>query len=406
MKKLWTRDFTILTFGSIVSVSGNALAGFAISLMVLDYSESVFLFVLYMVVFNLPKILTPILAGPLLDSFSRRKTIYTLDFLSATFYTVLFIVFSSGYFNYGFFLIMSFVLGTVDSAYIVAYESLFPVLVAEGNFRKAYSVSSMIMPLSTVMMPVAAFLYERVGVGQVLVYSAIAFFVAACLETQIRVDETHLRKKMEKYSLSEFKTSFIEGANYIRGEKGLLVITVYFFVAMFTWASQSLILPFFRNTPHLGVMLYTVVMIAMVTGRFVGGAVQYRLDFPKDKKFIIAIGVYLALCFIETGYLFTPIYIMAIMCFISGLLAVTSYNIRLSTTQSYIPDAKRARFNGAFQMFMNAGTIIGQLIAGALADIIPIRAVVIIFNVICIIAIFGIMWRGRRHVIPIYNQTV
>ena len=406
MKKLWTRDFTILTFGSIVSVSGNALAGFAISLMVLDYSESVFLFVLYMVVFNLPKILTPILAGPLLDSFSRRKTIYTLDFLSATFYTVLFIVFSSGYFNYGFFLIMSFVLGTVDSAYIVAYESLFPVLVSEGNFRKAYSVSSMIMPLSTVMMPVAAFLYERVGVGQVLVYSAVAFFVAACLETQIRVDETHLRKKMEKYSLSEFKTSFIEGANYIRGEKGLLVITVYFFVAMFTWASQSLILPFFRNTPHLGVMLYTVVMIAMVTGRFVGGAVQYRLDFPKDKKFIIAIGVYLALCFIETGYLFTPIYIMAIMCFISGLLAVTSYNIRLSTTQSYIPDAKRARFNGAFQMFMNAGTIIGQLIAGALADIIPIRAVVIIFNVICIIAIFGIMWRGRRHVIPIYNQTV
>jgi len=148
------------------------------------------------------------------------------------------------------------------------------------------------------------------------------------------------------------------------------------------------------------------VMSAMVLGRFVGGAVQYRLDFPKDKKFKIAIFVYLILCFIETGYLFTPIYIMAIMCFISGLLAVTSYNIRVSTTQSYIPDAKRARFNGAFQMFMNAGTIIGQLIAGALADVIPIRAVVIIFNSICVVAVFGIMWWGRRHVIPIYNRTV
>ena len=406
MKKLWTRDFTILTFGSIVSVFGNALAGFAISLMVLDYSESIFLFVLYMVVFNLPKILTPILAGPLLDSFSRRKTIYTLDFLSATFYTVLFIVFSSGYFNYGFFLIMSFVLGTVDSAYLVAYESLYPVLVAEGNYRKAYSVSSMIMPLSTVMMPIAAFLYDRVGVGQILLFAAAAFFVAACLETQIRVDETHLRKKLEKYSPAEFKTSFIEGAKYIRSEKGLLVITAYFFVAMLTWSSQTLILPFFRNTPHLGVMLYTIVMSAMVLGRFVGGAVQYKLDFPKDKKFKIAMFVYLTLCFIETGYLFTPIYMMAIMCFISGLLAVTSYNIRVSTTQSYIPDAKRARFNGAFQMFMNAGTIIGQLIAGALADVIPIRAVVIIFNSVCVIAIFGIMWRGRRHVIPIYNRIV
>jgi MFS family permease len=406
MNKLWTRDFTILTFGSIVSVFGNALAGFAISLMVLDYSESIFLFVLYMVVFNTPKILTPVLAGPLLDSFSRRKTIYMMDFISAALYVVLFIVFSGGFFNYAFFLIMSFVLGTVDSTYLVAYESLYPVLVAEGNYRKAYSVSSMIMPLSAVMMPVAAFLYERIGVGQILVYAAAAFFVAACLETQIRVNEKHLRKKLEKYSLSEFKTSFKEGVAYIKSEKGLLVITSYFFVSMFAIGSSVLILPFFRNTPHLGVMLYTVVMGASVLGRLIGGAVQYKLDLPKDKKFIIAMIVYVSFCFIEMGYLFTPVYVMVLLTFSVGLLTVTSYNIRLSTTQSYIPDAKRARYNGAFQMIMNVGMITGQLTAGVLADIIPIRAVVIIFNSMVLIAVFAIMWRGRHHVIPIYNRTV
>ena len=100
MNKLWTRDFTILTLGSVISILGNTLAGFAINLVVLDYSSSIFLFVLFMVVFNLPKILVPILAGPLLDSFSRKKTIYTLDFLSAALYFSLSFILGGGYFNF------------------------------------------------------------------------------------------------------------------------------------------------------------------------------------------------------------------------------------------------------------------------------------------------------------------
>jgi len=406
MEKLWTRDFTILTFGSVVSVFGNALAGFAISLMVLDYSDSVFLFVLFMVVFNLPRVIAPMLAGPLLDSFSRRKTIYMMDFFSAGLFIFLFFLLAQGFFNYPFLLAMTFLKGTVDSIYFVAYESLYPVLVAKGNFRKAYSVSSMIMPLSAVMMPIAAFLYDRIGVGQILLYSAIAFFIAACLETQIRVDETHLREEDSKYRFSEFKASMREGIEYIREEKGLQVITAYFFVAMFAFSSQSLLLPYFRDTPHLSVMLYTLVVGAAVFGRFVGGALQYKIELPKEKKFMIAMFVYVVSSFIEIGYLFTPVAVMTTLMFITGLLTVTSFNIRMSTTQDYIPDEKRARFNGTFQMVMTFGTISGQLIAGALAEIIPIRAVVVIYGAIVLTAAFLIMWRGRKHVIPIYNRTV
>ena len=406
MNRLWTRDFTILSLGSIISIFGNALAGFTINLMVLDYSESIFLFVLYMVVFNVPKLLVPMVAGPLLDSFSRRKTIYILDFTSAAIFVSLFFLLNGGYFNYVFFLLMSFILGSIDSTYLVAYESLYPVLVSEGNYRKAYSVSSMIMPLSAIVLPFAAYLYEEIGAAQILLYSAGAFFVAACIETQIRADETHLRKKTERYNFSEFKTSFAEGVKYIRSEKGLLVITAYFFVAMFAWSNHSLLLPYFKDTQHLGVMTYTFVMLAGVLGRFIGGAIQYKLDLPVKKKFMIAIFVYITSGIIDMSYLFTPVYIMAYLSFLVGLLTVTSYNIRISTTQSYIPDEKRARFNGTFHMIMNTGMIIGQLIAGALADVIPIRAVVVLFNGICLVSVFLIMWRGRKHVIPIYNRSV
>jgi len=264
----------------------------------------------------------------------------------------------------------------------------------------------MIMPLSTIVLPIAAYLYDLIGVGQILLYSSIAFFIAACIEINIRADETHLRKTLEKYSLSEFKKSFAEGLEYIKGEKGLMVITAYFFVSMFAMSSHSLFLPFFRDAPHLSVMMYTFVMIAGVIGRFIGGAIQYKLDLPTNKKFLIAVTVYVTFCIIEMGLLFTPVYVMAILSFIVGLLTVTSYNIRISTTQSYIPDETRARYNGTFHMIMNTGMIIGQLTAGALADIIPIRVVVVAYNGICLVAVFAIMWRGRRHVIPIFNRSV
>ena len=40
---LWTWDFTIITAGSVVSLIGGVLSSFAMSIMVLDYTGSVFL---------------------------------------------------------------------------------------------------------------------------------------------------------------------------------------------------------------------------------------------------------------------------------------------------------------------------------------------------------------------------
>ena len=53
-KGLWTRDFTIITLGSVVSMFGNAMSGFAMSLMVLDISDSTFLYAIYIMMYTVP----------------------------------------------------------------------------------------------------------------------------------------------------------------------------------------------------------------------------------------------------------------------------------------------------------------------------------------------------------------
>ena len=71
---LWTKNFTILSLGTVVSTLGNAVSGFAICLLVLDYTGSTLLYAIFNVVYNLPKVIMPFLAGPYLERFSRAKS--------------------------------------------------------------------------------------------------------------------------------------------------------------------------------------------------------------------------------------------------------------------------------------------------------------------------------------------
>lgn len=405
--KLWTRNFTIITLGTVVSMLGSSISGFAISLLILDYTGSVLLYSLYMVAYNLPRIILPMVAGPYLDNFSRAKVIYSLDFLSAGLFAVMYLVIGSGYFSYPVFLLVTVLIGSIDSIYQVAYESLYPMLVSEGNFTKAYSISSLLYPFASMMVPVAAIVYNTIGLAPLFLANSISFLVAAIFETQIRVDESQIQRKQEKVSFTYLRNEFTHGMEYIRSEPGLMVITAYFFVTTMTGsASSTLWLPYFQSIPALGALMYSYVSACNVAGRLVGGLVHYRFKYPTHKKFAIALFVYTVISFLDGSALYMPVALMMLLFFLSGCLAVTSYNIRLSTTQSYVPNEFRGRFNGSFQMVCTFGSIIGQLVAGALGDHLPIRPLVVIFMVINLIAVFAIVYRGREHVKLIYNRDV
>lgn len=414
--KLWTKDFTIITLGSVVSMLGNAMSGFAISLLVLDYTGSTFMYVLFMVTYNLPKVLMPIVVGPLLDRFSRKRMIYTLDFISAGLYGSLALLLNAGFFNYGFLLFFSVIIGSIDSTYTVAYESLYPNLVSEGNLARANSITSIIMPLAQVMSFLAAVLYNTVGIVPLFLINAASFLVAAIFETQIGAKEKYLDAKTEASGLKRYTQDFKEGLRYIASEKGLLFITVYFGITMFADGSlQALFLPFFREFNHTfnfpleswifenGEYTYMIIMGCGVLGRVLGGTFLYRHRYPVDKKFLIATVVYLSLSVLYCGILFMPIAIMMLMQFITGMMGVTSYNIRITGTQAYVPDEKRARFNGSFVMINTLGMMLGQLVAGALAEIIPIRTVIVFFYAINLIAAIFIIAKNKKDIAPIYN---
>lgn len=403
---LWTKDFTIITLGTVISKLGNAVSGFAMSLLVLDLYKSTLMYALCMCVFSLSNSVVPALAGPYLDKFSRKKTIYTLDFLSSAIY-LLFGIFLWKDNNVSYILIIagSLIIGIINSIYSVAYDSLYPLLVTEGNYTKAYSISSTLETLTMVMIPVSAYLYNTIGIGPLFIVDAVSFFIAASFETQIKAKEDYMLNRTETFTKHQYKEDFKQGLEYLKSEKGLLAITIYFAITTFAGSSyQTLSLPYFKETYSSGEYMFIWVMGFAVLGRFIGGAIHYKFKYPTDKKFNIALIVYFTISIIDGSMLYFPIVVMMILSFIEGIMGVTSYNIRISATQSYVPHEKKGRFNGIFLMAITASMTLGQLIAGALGDIMSKRLVVSIFMAFNLIGVLAVMYKNRNHVKPIYNR--
>ena len=405
---LWTRDFTIITLGSVVSMVGNSLSGFAMSLMVLDYTSSSLFYAIYIMVFTLPQLIVPVFSGAILDRFSRKKTIYTLDYISSLLYLAVGLLLFNGWFNYPLFALFVFILGSIQSIYQVAYQSFYPMLISEGNFSKAYSVASMLESVTVFIVPVSTLVYNVFGIGPLMLANALCFFIAATVETRIKTEEKYVTDQKateEKNKIHQMLSDTKKGFEYLWQEKGLFFIALYFlFSSISGGASNVIYLPYMKANFAHGEYYYLLFGGFMMLGRVLTSSWHYRNKLPVNKKFLITFIVYTTLSLINGALLYLPLTIMFILGFIQGCMGVTSYTIRISATQSYVPDEKKGRFNGAFNMLSVLGCLIGEGIAGVLSELMDMRLVVVLVEVVVFASAVLIMGGGRKSVAPIYNR--
>ena len=407
---LWTRDFTIITVGTFISMFGNAIGGFAMSLMVLDISKSTLLYAIYLAMFTIPQLIMPLFSGAILDRYSRKKTIYTLDFMSAGLHILMAGVLATGWFSFPVFALFCFLIGSIESIYMVAYDSFYPLLITEGNYQKAYSIQSILDTLSAVMVPVSAFLYKGIGIAPLLAANAVCFFAAAVMETRIGADEEYIETQKltaiegagkTKQMLADMK----EGFRYLTGERGLLAVTIYFAVIFTTGGMENVItLPYFKNTFNNGEYIYMLVWGCAVLGRTIGGGIHYKTKIPAAKRYALALGLYIFNSLVEGFYLFLPVPAMMALLFMVGIGGVTTYTIRISATQSYVPDEKKGRFNGAFNMMSMMGALLGEMIAGLASEVMAERTIIMIAMLIQAALAILIIGGNKYSISEIYNR--
>ena len=104
--------------------------------------------------------------------------------------------------------------------------------------------------------------------------------------------------------------------------------------------------------------------------------------------------------------MFFSIPVMMLMTFLSGMMGITSYNIRASSTQQYVPDEKKGRFNGVFGTLSTVGMLLGQGAAGLLSKGVGERPIAVIANAASLLAAVIFIGGRRKDVAAIYNREV
>lgn len=401
---LWTKNFTIITLGTVISAVGGVAMGFALSFVVFDNTGSTMMMALFAAASSLPGIILPVLLSPYLDNFRRKPVIVGLDYLSAVIYLLFGLYLLKHSFSLPLYLLFSLLCGSIGSVYNLAYESLYPNLIPEGFAQKGYTVSGMLYPTVTmVMTPVASILYTRLGLGVLCLGEGLLLAAAASVETQIRVEEH--TKPGGKFSFGDYLGDFKEGFRYLKKEKGLLRIYGYMPITQgISQATEPLIRAWFRTAPGLNLTMYALFTTAEFIGRTVGGLIHYKVEIPPEKRFSLAYLVYVTYNIMDTVLLWLGFPLMLLNRGICGFLGINSATLRESSVQNYLPDNMRAKVNAVFNMLYALVPTLLTLAVGALGEVMDYRLCVTLVSAAGLLPCYLIMWRGREDVKKVYNR--
>ena len=401
-QKLWTRNYTLLMSATLFGCIGGIAGGYALSLLVFDETQSTLASAIIIAIQVIPTFLLPVFIAPWMDRMPRKPFLVCGDLLNGVLYAgagVYLLLFRFSYIGY---LCFSLLLATLSAFDQLAYNSIYPKLIPAGMEQKGYAVSAMLYPIvRVIMMPVATALYERLGVGLLLILQGGLSLLAALVESCIRI---HEEKRLEgrRYTPSLWWEDMKEVARYFKKEKGLRSLYAYMAVTNGVATGYSpILMAFFRTAAGFSMVMYSFFSVVEFAGRTIAGLLQYTVRIPAKRRFAMIFGVYQIYEVMDMCLLWLPYPLMLVNRGICGFLGTNSATMRQAAVQQYIPEHLRSRVNAFFEMLLTFATSVLSLLVDALGEMLDYRVCMTLCGTITMTACWLIVWCGRKEVRPV-----
>lgn len=401
-QKLWTRNYTLLMSATLFGCIGGIAGGYALSLLVFDETQSTLASAIIIAIQVIPTFLLPVFIAPWMDRMPRKPFLVCGDLLNGVLYAgagVYLLLFRFSYIGY---LCFSLLLATLSAFDQLAYNSIYPKLIPAGMEQKGYAVSAMLYPIvRVIMMPVATALYERLGVGLLLILQGGLSLLAALVESCIRI---HEEKRLEgrRYTPSLWWEDMKEVARYFKEEKGLRSLYAYMAVTNGVATGYSpILMAFFRTAAGFSMVMYSFFSVVEFVGRTIAALLQYTVRIPAKRRFAMIFGVYQIYEVMDMCLLWLPYPLMLVNRGICGFLGTNSATMRQAAVQQYIPEHLRSRVNAFFEMLLTFATSVLSLLVGALGEMLDYRVCMTLCGTITMTACWLIVWCGRKEVRPV-----
>ena len=207
MNKLFHKDFTLMILGQVISIFGNSILRFTISLYVLDLTGSAGIFAGILAISLLPTILLSPIGGMVSDRISRKHIMVVLDTITACLIFGFTLFLSSSYIVtlIGVFMIL---LSLIQSFYQPSVQASIPSITDKQHLVAANSIVVQINALANLAGPIlGGLLYGFFPIELILRISSLCFACSAILEIFLHIPFIRQPRtsSMTKTILSDFK---------------------------------------------------------------------------------------------------------------------------------------------------------------------------------------------------------
>ncbi|NMM95053.1 MFS transporter [Bifidobacterium oedipodis] len=189
---LRSRDFVLLVAGQGISLFGNMMLRFAMSMWVLDATGSATVFATILAISIVPTIVLSPFGGVLADRMNRRTIMVALDAASGTLVLICALVFVGLGFNIAAIAMMQVLLAVLGAFETPTVQAALPQLIGRSDaetLRKGMAVINQVQQLSSLLPSfLGGVLYAMCGIHLMMGITVTCFALAAVLECFIRLD--------------------------------------------------------------------------------------------------------------------------------------------------------------------------------------------------------------------------
>lgn len=339
-QKLFSKDFTLVVIGQIISLFGNAAIRFALPLYLLNLTGSSALYGTVTACAFIPAILLSPVGGIVADRVNKRNVMVILDFFTAA----VIVTFSLLMNEVNLILLLTvtmMLLYGIAGAYQPSVQASIPALVNQQSFMVANSIINTISSFSSLIGPVlGGVLYSTYGLKPVLWVCMTCFTLSAIMEIFIRIP--FQKQTSTGGILATAKKDFAESIHFIQKEKpvigkGLLVVCGInlFLSAMIIVALPYLVTEVLHLEASWANKLYGFAEGALAAGGLTGGILAgifaNKLVIQKSGRLIIACAVCVfpistALILFSSGIIN---YIIITMCCFAIMVFSTIFTVQM-----------------------------------------------------------------------------
>ena len=389
------RRFFFLWLGLLISIAGTQMQIWALFWHIRDLTDQPIALGGIGLARILPVIVFSLIGGALADSANRRTIIFVTQSAAAL------LALSLGLFTqFGQITIWHIYAITALSAVAIAFDgparqSLVPNLVPAQDLPNAFSLTSIAFQAGSVIGPALSGIVIAVWGQQAVYYINAASFLAVILALFFIGD---VPQRIEQNTKGISLSSIGDGIRFILSKPIIFSTMILDFIATF-FASANTLMPFVaRDVLHVGVVEYGWLSAAQSVGAVsVAVTVSQMRDLRRQGPLFLGSVVIFGVATVLFG-LSRHIVLAWFALALTGAADGLSTIIRNTIRQLQTPDHIRGRMTSVNQIFFQGGPQLGEIEAGAVAQVFGAPFAIVSGGIGCIIGLVLVVWKWPQLV--------